>query len=181
MSNLKTIKDPGEPGQTVMRKRMKEIGVSERNARIWECLSHGMTQKETADTLNVSIPTVSKAIKKTLEHVREYALQDAEDWRSRHLLILDRQIELAYSDSAIQSEPLLGEDGTQIISKAGVPKWLLSPVNAARIRNMGSNRLIRALETQAKLLSLLVERHEVDVRQVTVAYLRGDKELIEGL
>lgn len=181
MSNLPVVQDKGESGQDVMRRRMKEMGISERNATIWECLSHGMTTRETAKKLNLSMPTVSRAVKKTLEQVREYALQDTEDWRHRQLLILDRQIELAYEDSSMRPQPLTDENGEQIISPSGVPKWIISPMEAAKVRNMGANRMIRALDTQAKLLNLTVERHEVDVRQVSVSILRGDPELIEGL
>lgn len=182
MSNLpEIISDPGVSKTAIMAKRLKEIGVSERNSMIWECLSHGMTLAETAKKLKLSHSTVSKAIKDTLAQVREYALQDAEDWRSRQLLILDQQIMTASEDAMQRAVPLLGEDGEQVRSRSGAPRWELSPMDAAKIRNMGGNRLIRALENQAKLLDLVVERHQVDVRKVSISVVRGDQELIEGL
>jgi len=182
MSNdIEIIQDPGISRTDIMQKRMKEIGVTTRNSQIWECLSHGLTLAETAKKLKLSTATVSIAIKDTLAQIREYALKDAEDWRSRQLLILDQQIMTASEDAMFQAIPLLDENGDPVTGRDNNPRYVVSPVDAAKIRNMGGNRLMRALESQAKLLDLVVEHHTHDVRKVSISIVAGDEELLEAL
>lgn len=179
---IKIVKDdPPKRGRYAAVKRMAEIGVAEREMSIWDALAYGKTIKETAEELNLSVKIVRNAFKKTLERIEMFAEEDAEEWRRRQLLILNQQVSRAMSDAEQKPEPFVDEEGNQMLTQMKTPKWMISPMEAAKIRNMGGNRLMRALETQAKLLNLVVQRHEVDIEQKSLVVIRGDRRIIEGI
>lgn len=130
---------------------------------MWDLLADGRLQKQVAEILEVSQATVSNRINAALKEIRGWAGREAEDWRNKQLLILDKQISETIDDTQIRAKPLLDEDGGQLYTKNGSPMWARTHTQAEKTRNMARTTLAKLLKQQADLLSLTVERKEIAI------------------
>ena len=150
-------------GKTLQK--MKELDITEKEITVWEMLSEGRSQREVAEALGVSQGLVNMRINAALGKIRGWAGREAEDWRNRQLLILDEQISNIVNDTTTEPLPSLGEDGEITFDKIGNQRWIIDPKEAAKVRNMARITLIKFLDHQARLLSLTVEKKEIEVNQ----------------
>ena len=160
-------------------RKMRELDITEEEITVWEMLSGGKSQREVAKALNVSLGTINGRINNALEKIRGWAGREAEDWRNRQLLILDEQISSIVNDTTTEPVPSLGEDGKISFDKIGNQRWIIDPKEAAKVRNMARVTLIKFLDHQARLLSLTVERKEIEVNQRVAIAVFKDVDLDE--
>jgi DNA-binding CsgD family transcriptional regulator len=153
---------------------LQEIATSEKDFAVWELLARGYTRTQVSEELGMSRMTVNAAVKRMMERADLFIQENVEDWRAKQLAIYNQEISRSSRDAEQQSVPVLDEEGVQVISRNGAPKWIISPMEAAKIRDMGGRRLLQALSNEAKLLGLLIQRSEVKVDQRVLAVIRSD-------
>lgn len=164
----------GLSGQAQAYIGLKKLAATERDLAIWELLARGYSRRQIAAELGLSRPTVIKAINTMLSTADELIAENVEDYRTRQLAIYGEEIRRASKDAEMQPVPLLDENGQQQMSQNGRPKWEITPMEAAKTRDYGGRRLIQALKEEARLLGLLIQRHEVEVNQRIVAVVRSE-------
>ena len=164
--------------KTKTTKNRLELLITEEQLQVWDLLADGRTGKQVAKELGIAPSTVGTRMRAALKLCRGWAGKEAEDWRNHQLLILEKQISGLIDDTNIQATPKTNEDGEQEYSKAGVPLWIIAPVQAGKVRNMARQTLRTFLDHQAKLLNLMVDRKEitVDQRSVIAVYNLGEFE-----
>ena len=148
-----------------------------RQVLVWNLLSKGRSQTQVAKELGITQSTVSKEINIALAAIRGWAGREAEDWRNHQLLIIGEQISEIIDDTVVEPEMMFEEGGEPALTR-GVNRWVISPSEAAKIRNMARITLAKYLEHQAKLLSLVVERKEIAIdKRVVIGVLgpEGDR------
>jgi hypothetical protein len=86
-------------------------------------------------------------------------------WRNNELLAVEEQLVNLQAD--MEMEPIRGYDAS------GNETWDLTPYQAANIRKGARKQYAELLTHKAKLLSLLVQRQEVDVQQTNYVVQLG--------
>ena len=123
--------------QTTQKRRMVA-----RRAVVADLLSQGLSVEAITEALEVSRPTIDRDVREIVLSLDTYAKRTIDEWISRHLLILERQI-----------SQLLAE-----IDDEGTP---------ARTRNMHRQTLIKFMERQDRLLQLSHQQVDVNINQHT--------------
>lgn len=154
-------------------KSATQVALTEKQVLVWNLLSKGRSQTQVAKELGITQSTVSKEINVALAAIRGWAGREAEDWRNHQLLIIGEQISKIIDDTTVEPEMMLEEGGEPALTRGGVNRWVISPSEAAKIRNMARITLAKYLEHQAKLLSLVVEKKEIAIDQRVVIGVLG--------
>lgn len=165
----------GRSGAHQALDNLRKIGVSERDWTVWELMARGYSKQQICDEMGLTRPTVTRAINKMMETADTLIAQNAEDYRTRQLAIYGEEVARASRDAQMEPVPMLGPDGQQLVAQSGRLRWEVTPMEAAKIRDFGGRRLIQALKEEARLLGLLIQRHEVEVNQRIVAVVRSER------
>jgi len=125
-----------------------------------------MTYRETADKLGCSIDTVIRDVNSYLQEYGDWGGRTMVEWRNEELVQVELQLVALQADMDIREEMGMDAEGGE--------KWNLSIYQAANIRAKARKQFSELLRMKAQLLSLLVQRHEVDVTETKfVVKMRG--------
>jgi DNA-binding CsgD family transcriptional regulator len=125
-------------------------------------LSKKKTYREVADELGIGINTVVKSVNNYLAEYGDWGGRTLEAWRNSQLMQIQEQMVRLQEDMATEPIGKQTEDGDE------APGWDLSPYQAAVIRDKARQRYTDLLAHESRLLSLLVQRSEVDINEKSV-------------
>lgn len=147
---------------------MMEVQKAQDTEKYVDLLAQGYTYREIGEMCGVSRSTVYRYINDALDKHEAFTDRELTQWRTQQLVQLEGPIALAIRDaSVVEVQDEMGE-------------WIVSPTEAAKIRNMGATRLVKLMERQSKLLGLdQPVRTEVDVdATVRVAVIQASMDAL---
>lgn len=145
-----------------------EVQKAQDTEKYVDLLAQGYTYREIGEMCGVSRSTVYRYINDALDKHEAFTDRELTQWRTQQLVQLEGPIALAIRDaSVVEVQDEMGE-------------WIVSPTEAAKIRNMGATRLVKLMERQSKLLGLdQPVRTEVDVdATVRVAVIQASMDAL---
>ena len=137
--------------------------------KVIELVASRMTYKEVAEVLDVSVSTVVRRVNEYLGEYGDWGGRTMQEWRNEELIQIEIQMVELQAD--MHAEPLRGLDST------GNELWDFTPYQAANTRRGARKQYAELLRAKAQLLSLLVQRQEVDVQQTNYVIQLGGVDL----
>lgn len=159
---------PIKIGKKRHKNKMMEVQKAQDTEKYVDLLAQGYTYREIGEMCGVSRSTVYRYINDALDKHEAFTDRELTQWRTQQLVQLEGPIALAIRDaSVVEVQDEMGE-------------WIVSPTEAAKIRNMGATRLVKLMERQSKLLGLdQPVRTEVDVdATVRVAVIQASMDAL---
>lgn len=137
--------------------------------KVIELIASRMTYAEVAEAMGVSTKTVVRRVNEYLGMYGDWGGRTQQEWRNEELLQIELQmVELA---DDMRAKPIRGYDAS------GSEIWDLTPYQAGQIRKGARKQYAELLRAKAQLLSLLVQRQEVDVQQTNYVVQLGGVDL----
>jgi len=137
--------------------------------KVIELVASRMTYAEVASALEVSVKTVVRRVNEYLAQYGDWGGRTMQEWRNEELIQIEIQMVALQGD--MYAEPLRGLDAT------GNEIWDLTPYQASQVRKGARKQYAELLRAKAQLLSLLVQRQEIDVQQTNYVVQLGGVDL----
>ena len=137
--------------------------------KVIELVASRMTYAEVAAQLDVGISTVVRRVNEYLGQYGDWGGRTMQEWRNEELIQIEMQMVELQAD--MHAAPIRGVDAS------GNDIWDLTPYQAAQTRKGARKQYAELLRSKAQLLSLLVQRTEVDVQQTNYVVQLGGVDL----
>jgi transposase len=137
--------------------------------KVIELVASRMTYKEVAEVMDVSVSTVVRRVNEYLGEYGDWGGRTMQEWRNEELIQIEIQMVELQDD--MHCEPTKGQNAE------GAEVWDMSPYQAAITRKGARKQYAELLRAKAQLLSLLVQRQEVDVQQTNYVVQLGGVDL----
>lgn len=137
--------------------------------KVIELVASRMTYKEVAEVLEVSVSTVVRRVNEYLQEYGDWGGRTMQEWRNEELIQIEIQMVELQDDMRCEPERGMNAEGADV--------WDMSPYQASQVRKGARKQYAELLRAKAQLLSLLVQRQEIDVQQTNYVVQLGGVDL----